>query len=173
MEIDIKNLEKSCISVEFYILLQLLSEEINPTNFNWLTPLDELLLELEEYGYIKIIKPSDDDERIIELRQKGIDLFKSATGNNQIDEVILYLNEKAGKRFNPKTEANRKFVKGRLAEKYTVDDLKAVVDIMVSEWKDTKFEDYLRPETLFNSQKFQTYINKVGRKKETIINTMI
>ena len=42
-----------------------------------------------------------------------------------------------------------------------MEDFKAVIDYKVSEWKGTKMEDYLRPETLFGT-KFESYLNSVG-----------
>jgi len=115
----------------------------------------------ESNNYIKIL--GSGDERSIELRQKAVELFGKKSDSIIIDQVLLYLNEKAEKRYSVKTAANRKFVQGRLSEGYTVDDLQKVIDTMVVEWKGTKMEDYLRPETLFNSTKFQTYINKASK----------
>ena len=53
-----------------------------------------------------------------------------------------------------------KFIRARLSEGYTVEDLKYVVDVKCKEWLGTTHEQYLRPETLFNATKFQTYINQ-------------
>lgn len=79
-------------------------------------------------------------------------------------EVIEYLNEKAGTRFKP-VESNLKFVRARLKD-YTIDDLKAVIDKKVKEWKGTNMQVYIRPETLFNATKFETYFNGLGVKQE-------
>lgn len=164
MEIDLKSLEKSNLWVEDYFLLQLIHEGSDPLLFNWSGFLSDIYPRLEENGYIKIL--GSGDERIIELRQKAVELFGKKSDSVVIDQVLLYLNEKAGKKFSIKSAANRKFVQGRLNEGYTVDDLQKVIDTMVTEWRGTKMEDYLRPETLFNSTKFQTYINKVNKSDE-------
>lgn len=80
-------------------------------------------------------------------------------------EILEYLNEAAGKKFKP-TEANLKFIRARFTEKYTVDDLKSVIDVKVHVWKgDTDWDKYLRPETLFNATKFQTYIQEAEQYK--------
>ena len=70
--------------------------------------------------------------------------------------VIEYLNEKAGKKFKG-TDTNIKFIRARLGQGYTFDDLRAVINRKVAEWKDTKMAEYLRPATLFNDEKFNQY----------------
>jgi uncharacterized phage protein (TIGR02220 family) len=76
--------------------------------------------------------------------------------------IIDYLNNKAGKKFKP-TQANAKFIDARLSEGFTIEDLKAVVDLKCSEWlSDKKFNQYLRPSTLFNAEKFNQYIGQIG-----------
>jgi hypothetical protein len=53
-----------------------------------------------------------------------------------------------------------------LAEGFTIDDFKTVIDKKCAEWLgDSKMEPYLRPETLFGT-KFESYLNaKVTSKK--------
>lgn len=79
------------------------------------------------------------------------------TNKNYID-VLDYLNDKAGTRFRS-VESNIKYINARMKDGYTVDDLKAVIDKKVKEWKGTDFQRFLRPETLFNATKFETYLN--------------
>jgi uncharacterized phage protein (TIGR02220 family) len=64
------------------------------------------------------------------------------------------------------TKKTQSCVKARLAEGFTVDDFKAVIDKKCAEWiGDEKMEKYLRPETLFGP-KFEGYLNAktTGRK---------
>jgi len=150
MNIDLDNLKKSDLGIMEYIFLQMVYEEVDTEEYNFCDTF--LPYHLQEKGYIKILEDS------IEPRQKLIDLFESKK-KDAIDEVILYLNEKADKDYKLKTTSNRKFVQGRLDDGYNVEQLKKVIDVMVSKWKNTNMDDYLRPETLFNSTKFQTYIN--------------
>lgn len=88
-------------------------------------------------------------------------ITKELNTNNKIlcveTDIINYLNEKAGTRFKP-IEGNTKFIKARLKD-YTEEDLKSVIDKKVKEWKGTDFQKYLRPETLFNATKFESYVN--------------
>ena len=87
--------------------------------------------------------------------------------NNNIKEIIDYLNEKAGTHYRPNTNSTQRHIKARLNEKYTLDDFKTVIDKKVQEWKGTEFEQYLRPETLFGN-KFESYLNaEIIRKPRT------
>ncbi|PFJ14947.1 replication protein [Bacillus cereus] len=81
-------------------------------------------------------------------------------------EILDYLNEKAKKKYNHKSEGHRKFIRARWNEDYTVDDFKVVIDNKVPQWlgkfdKDGKpLEQYLRPSTLFAQKHFDNYLNE-------------
>lgn len=80
-------------------------------------------------------------------------------------EIIDYLNEKAGKRFkvNDKAKAH---INARVNDGYTLPDFRAVIEKKVAEWKGTEMDKFLRPETLFGT-KFEGYLNQneTARKK--------
>lgn len=89
------------------------------------------------------------------------------TKENNIKEIVDYLNEKAETKFRSSSQKTQSLIKARLNEKFTVDDFKKVIDNKVQEWKDTDMEIYLRPETLFGT-KFEGYLNqKPIQKKNT------
>lgn len=73
-------------------------------------------------------------------------------------EIIDYLNEKAGKRFkvNEKTKAH---INARVNDGYTLSDFRAVIEKKVAEWRGTEMDKFLRPETLFGT-KFEGYLNQ-------------
>lgn len=89
------------------------------------------------------------------VQESNIDNNKSNNNILQAEAIITYLNEKAGTRFKP-VESNLKFIKARLKD-YSIERLKAVIDLKVKEWRGTKMQPYLRPETLFNATKFEAY----------------
>ena len=101
-------------------------------------------------------------------------LQTNKTDNNEIDnnnnklsickEVISYLNLKAKKNFKIDTASHQKFIKARLKEGYALEDFKKVVDIMVVKWKDTEYEQYLQPQTLFGN-KMDNYLNQPMPRK--------
>ena len=74
----------------------------------------------------------------------------------QADDVLSYLNEKAGRNFRP-TRVNLNFIEARLKEGYTVEDCKQVVVMKVREWKGTDMAYCLRACTIFNCEKFNSY----------------
>ena len=88
--------------------------------------------------------------------------------NNNIflicQEVISYLNLKAKKNFKVNTASHQKFIKARLKEGYVLEDFKKVVDVMVTKWKGTEYEQYLQPQTLFGN-KMDNYLNQPMPRK--------
>lgn len=78
--------------------------------------------------------------------------------NTDIKYIVEYLNEKTGKSFKANTSATQKHIKARLAEGFTVEDFKKVIDNQCAKWKGTDWEQYLRPSTLFGT-KFENYLN--------------
>lgn len=81
--------------------------------------------------------------------------------NDTIGEVIGYLNERACRNFRM-SKSNIKFVAARLKAGATVEQCKAVIDAKVAQWaNDPKMAEYLRPETLFNETKFESYLGSL------------
>jgi uncharacterized phage protein (TIGR02220 family) len=84
-------------------------------------------------------------------------------------ELIAYLNEKAGREFEP-VEANRKLLRARLVEGTTPEKIRAVIDAKVAEWQDdAKMAKYLQPATLFNATKFAQYVGALGARMPTLV----
>ncbi len=46
-----------------------------------------------------------------------------------------------------------------LMKDYTKGDVIAVIDIMAKKWLGTEWQMFLRPQTLFNVNKFESYVN--------------
>ena len=84
-----------------------------------------------------------------------------------IREIILYFNEKTGKKFRIDPQG---FISGRLNDGYTVEDCKKVIDIKTAQWlNDPENNKWLRPLTLFRPSNFEGYFNEkisVKTKKE-------
>ena len=85
-----------------------------------------------------------------------------------IDECIAYLNLVANRSFKPKTESIRKFIRARIRDGYEIDDFKRVIDNQWFKWKGTDMEEYMRPSTLFNAEKFPNYINAPDYSKQAV-----
>lgn len=77
----------------------------------------------------------------------------------EIDKVIDYLNEAAGKKFSKKNKSSRGFISARMREGYTLIDFMKVIDYKVSQWLgDRVMSQYLRPQTLFRPSNFESYL---------------
>lgn len=73
-------------------------------------------------------------------------------------EIIDYLNEKAGKRFKV-SDKTKEHINARVNDGYTLADFRAVIEKKVAEWRGTEMDKFLRPETLFGT-KFEGYLNQ-------------
>lgn len=87
-------------------------------------------------------------------------------GRNYRDEariILTFLNEKAEKQFRM-GEINLTFIEARLKSGVDVQTCKSLIARKVRDWKtDPKMCGYLRPETLFNKTKFETYLAEVSQ----------
>lgn len=83
----------------------------------------------------------------------------------EVVKVIDYLNQKAGTKYRATTAATKRLVGARIKEGFTVDDCKKVIDNKVADWlTDEKMKNYLRPNTLFQASKFESYLNETPKK---------
>lgn len=107
----------------------------------------------------KIRRTFADESRLIEKNRIEQEKEKKyIVEQEQIEAVVTFLNQTAGTNYKASTETTKKHIRARLAEGYTIDDFKAVIQKKSAEWKGTDYEKYLRPETLFGS-KFEGYLN--------------
>lgn len=85
--------------------------------------------------------------------------FNNTSLVEQTEKIIKYLNQKTGKDFR-NTKANQKLIKALLKDVYKLEDIQKVIDIKVQEWGNSEREKYLRPQTLFEPTKFESYLNQ-------------
>jgi uncharacterized phage protein (TIGR02220 family) len=85
----------------------------------------------------------------------------------QAEVVLEFLSRKSGRQYRaregPKGKAskNLELVHARLASGVTVQECKAVIARKCREWKDKPdMRKYMRPETLFNRTKFESYLGE-------------
>jgi len=97
-------------------------------------------------------QPTDNQQTTTNKKNRRREISKEAR------EVLNYLNEVTGKRFHDIIE-NLYPIQERLDGGYKFDDMKAVIDRMTEQWKGTKYEQYLRPRTLFTQRNFDNYLN--------------
>lgn len=78
--------------------------------------------------------------------------------NENIKCIIDYLNETAGTKYKYNTKGTVNLLKARFKEGYQLDDFYDVIDKKWKDWRNTEFEQYMRPSTLFGN-KFENYLN--------------
>jgi uncharacterized phage protein (TIGR02220 family)/predicted phage replisome organizer len=84
--------------------------------------------------------------------------------------IVDYLNEKAGTNYKTTSKKTQSCIHARLAEGFTIDDFKTVIEKKCAEWMGTEWEKFIRPETLFGT-KFESYLNAKVTKKQQPVNT--
>ena len=108
----------------------------------------------------ELIQPPSNTPIVKENKAVKEKLKKEIKYESEIIEIMEYLNKVADKNFKTNSKDAIKYITQRLNEGYTVKDCKYVVDVMTAKWKnDSEMEGYLRPSTLFNSVKFEGYLN--------------
>ena len=71
--------------------------------------------------------------------------------------ALHYLNEQSGKHFR-ESETSLAPINARLSEEgVTIEGVKQMIARQSIMWKDTRMQEYLRPETLFGKEKFNSY----------------
>src|SRR4051812_1405814 len=114
----------------------------------------------------------EDEAFIAKLQAAGYTLNYQQPGW-EIDTariILEYLNEKAGTKFpatykGGKLTAGGRLLVSRIQDGFTTDDLKSVIDKKCHQWLDTKEAIWLRPETLFNKTKFESYYGATDGKQ--------
>jgi uncharacterized phage protein (TIGR02220 family) len=140
----------------------LLLEIENVKNLDFKTYLE---LELEKIN--TVLTPSNESLNTSVTVTDTVSDTVSDTDIEKMKEIINYLNEVTGSRYKANTDKTKRTIHARLAEGFTVDDFKAVIDKKNQDWKGTEWEKYLRPETLFGT-KFEGYLNqKIKRQANT------
>ena len=103
-------------------------------------------------------KADTETDTLCDARGAGEGRASSTRYILETSEIIDYLNQKAGSRYQPTAKSTERLIAALLNDGYTVEDMKQVVDMKCKEWKFTEYQKYLRPETLFG-EKFEGYLN--------------
>lgn len=75
------------------------------------------------------------------------------------EEIVNYLNLKVGSNYKKTSTKTQQLIRARYKDGFRLEDFKKVIDAKANEWIGTKWEMYLRPETLFGT-KFEWYLNQ-------------
>ena len=106
-----------------------------------------------------------DIENCVQLNtNKTTNKEKLNTYIDDIEYIVGFLNEKADVHYKPTTKETQQKIIKLLKQGFDKRDFEQVITTMVTEWKGTEMEKYLRPETLFGN-KFESYLNRKVAKK--------
>lgn len=81
-------------------------------------------------------------------------------------QILDYLNSLSGKKYRASTATTVRAIQARLSEEYTLGDFKQVIDNQTRDWKNTEYEKFLRPSTLFGN-KFENYLNNSMQESQS------
>jgi uncharacterized phage protein (TIGR02220 family) len=80
-----------------------------------------------------------------------------------VEEIIGHLNRIAGTAFSTHAKATCRLIESRWAEGRRTEDFVRVIEAKTAEWgHDPERRKYLRPETLFNATKMESYLGVLG-----------
>ena len=133
------------------------------TVYRWITGLHYagyIRVEHNINNYLTIYICTEEHLSMISKFKNSLRQSEDIEHANEIKEIIDYLNNKTGSRYRYSSKETVKLIRARLNEKFTVDDFKKVIDNKAQQWTGTEFQQYLRPETLFGSRKFEQYLNQ-------------
>ena len=90
-------------------------------------------------------------------------LINNISSSEFRERTIKYLNIKLKTKFRDNTNQTIKDLEKIWKEKYTLNDIKKVLDYKINEWKDDKeFSKYLVPSTLFRFSNFEKYLESAS-----------
>jgi len=119
---------------------------------------------------------SADRVRVFREKQKLLQCNDDVTKSNSnkdkdkhkdkhIKQVVTYLNEITNSKYKFNSAITQRHINARIAEGFTVEDCKTVIDKKCKEWMGTDMAKYIRPETLFGT-KFESYLNQKSEKEK-------
>lgn len=104
---------------------------------------------------------TETEEKITTLSGRPDQTPKPKINGVEAKRILDHLNTTAGRSYRA-VDSNTNLIKARLLEGYSEDDLKAIIDRKVRDWRDDDtMRQYLRPATLFNATKCAQYMGEV------------
>lgn len=114
-----------------------------------------------ERSEAKVFLDAITDEYSLVRAKLDVGRRKSRPARDQLKEsrerIVGRLNILAGTNYQPHATSNRRHLDARLQDGLTEEEALEIVEMKVEEWKGTEHEMYLRPETLFNATKCESY----------------
>ena len=133
-------------------------------NYSLVKKRNELIIMF--YGKVEQPIQPEDIVTVAKVKKPRQPQVKPITNDDLIVEIIDFLNECTGKSYKGTSKVATININARLKEGYTKDDFIKVISVKATKWLNTKFEDYLTPNTLFGN-KFESYLNENIKVEKT------
>lgn len=128
--------------------------------------IEEILHRIINDNHRKYVKSVYIDMEIIPIEDDTKSKRCNSALSDLAKEVIDYLNEKCNTNYKNSANYVKKHISARMNDGHAdFDDYKHVIDMKYSQWKNTDYEKYLRPQTLFGT-KFDSYLNEYYMKNK-------
>lgn len=103
----------------------------------------------------------DGEARVWSMKEEIARREKEAQKRIIYNDVIVFLNWRIRAKFRTSSEGQFKHISARVDEGATLEDFKHVIEAKAQQWlHHPEMAKYLRPATLFNSEKFWGYVNE-------------
>ena len=132
-------------------------------NYSLIKKRNEIIINL--YGKVEVVN-SENKIATPKVKVPRQPQVKPMSNDDLILEIINYLNDCTGKSYKANSKIAIININARLKEGYTKDDFIKVISVKATKWLNTKFEDYLTPNTLFGN-KFESYLNENIKVEKT------
>jgi len=127
-----------------------------------------IVLELENKGFLRMIN------NVAVLDGKAVQLFENSM-TIKAKEILDYMNELkkdlgiSSRPFSYRTHSRELIA--RLSEGVDVELIKDMLQYKYNVWKNTEWQMYLRPSTLFNKTKFYNYLEELEQRGNRVNNS--
>lgn len=124
-----------------------------------------LIIEKEQEVFEPIITTTEIQDSLFVEPIEAPTVIKPKRKKKQLEvlpihkEIITYLNECAGKKYQFETKSTIDLINNKLGQGFTLEDFKHVIEVKSTKWLNTKYQDALTPTTLFGD-KFENYLNE-------------
>jgi uncharacterized phage protein (TIGR02220 family) len=113
------------------------------------------LIIVEKQKEVKLIATKEKAKVVVKPKDDVIKPFEV------YEEIVAYLNQCTGQKYRIDSKATNSLIDSRLKDGFTIEEFKQVIFTKSKNWLNTKFQPFLRPQTLF-SNKFESYLNEIS-----------
>ena len=131
-------------------------------------------MESNQYFLRAVTVLAKDSGYIVTSRGEKITIERASAPDGTHEKIINHLNSKNNSSFRSDSKATQGLINRLCSAGYEASDLMKVIDAKVADWKnDTRMAQYLRPQTLFNFNKFENYLYAANVKPKATMHDLL